>query len=112
MPAATGSVALKNKDQNNKTLIVTAHHLAPPEDLNTEALGQPQTPAHSYVVWMQPTDTSPPENIGVLVPDKNLDAELTTTTPRARFNIFVTPEPSPTQNAPTGKHLLEATVSP
>jgi hypothetical protein len=114
VPAASGTVTLKNKDDVNKTLIVRVHHLAPPENLSPEAAAKvDNTPAgHSYVVWLQATESNPPDNIGVLIPDKNLDAELTATTTQKKFNLFVTAEPSPTQNAPTGQHLLQATVAP
>lgn len=113
LPAASGTVTLKDKDQANKTLIVKVHHLAQPENLGAKASGEGQgtsTP-HAYVVWMQASENSAPENIGVLVPDKNLEAELTTTTSRLHFDIFVTAEPTPTQNAPTGPRLLQATVT-
>jgi hypothetical protein len=113
VPAATGMVTLKeNKDSANKVLHISVQHLARPENLPREALGENGGATQTYVVWLQPMGNSSPDNIGVLMPDKNLNAELTTMTTQSRFDVFVTPEPSSTQTAPTGQHVLHAVVAP
>ncbi len=113
VPAATGAVSLKDKDDVNKTLHIAVQHLAKPENLPREALGSDNAPtAQAYVVWLQPSVGGPPQNIGVLIPDANLDADLTATTSQTKFDIFVTPEPSATQTTPTGRRILQATVGP
>jgi hypothetical protein len=114
VPAAEGQVSLSGGADANRTLRVTVHHLAQPGDLNPQTVNpnvhQPAAP-QNYVVWLQPmNDNNPPQSIGVLVPDKNLDADLTTTTSQRQFYIFVTAEPSATPNSPTGERLLQATV--
>jgi hypothetical protein len=113
VPAASGTVSFKSKEDGNKTLQVRVQHLAQPENLPREALGSGAGEgAHAYIVWLQPAGTSDPQNVGVLIPDKNLDAEMTTTTTQDKFDIFITPEPSATQNTPTGRRILQTTVSP
>jgi hypothetical protein len=111
LPAAEGRVTLSGKEQN-KTLHLVVHHLAEPQNLNTQTVApssNASSPPQVYVVWLQPTGAGP-DNIGTLMPDKNLDAELTTTTAQKRFEIFITAEPSATMTAPTGQRLMQATV--
>ncbi len=112
VPGADGEIRLTGSDQNNKTMHLVVHHLAQPQELNPGAVmtGNPPEKPQTYVVWLQPMNGGPPENIGALMPDKNLDAELTTNTTQRKFNLFITAEPSATQTAPTGQHLLQATV--
>lgn len=112
LPAAQGTVTLSKKDQANQIVRVVVHHLAPPENLNPSSveLGSHPAAPQTYVVWIQPMNGGPAENVGVLVPDKNLDAELTTTTAQHKFDLFVTAEASPTQTTPTGQHLMQANV--
>ncbi len=108
VPAASGAVTLRDRDQANKTLQVDVHHLALPDNLPANVV--PNGPAHAWVVWVEAVGSNAPENVGVLVPDQNLDAQLITTTAQKKFEVFVTPEPSPTQSMPTGQRLLQATV--
>lgn len=113
VPEATGVVTLRDTDKVNKTLEVRVRNLARPESLPGEALGSAgTTPAQTYVVWVQPIGSSPPENVGALVPDKQLDADLVTKTAQSKFDVFITAEPGPTQTMPTGRRLLQATVGP
>lgn len=113
VPAAEGKVSLSGKNQTNKTLEITVHHLAKPQDLNAREVmpgNKEGTTPITYVVWLQPLGGGAPENIGVLTPDQNLDAHLTTTTSQRRFDLFVTAEAATTQTAPTGQRLLQTTV--
>lgn len=111
LPAAEGRVTLTGKEQNKKLHLVV-HHLAEPQNLNAQAVapsGNTAVPPQVYVVWLQPTGAGP-DNIGTLMPDKNLNAELTTNTAQTKFEVFVTAEPSATVTAPTGQKLLQATI--
>jgi hypothetical protein len=72
--------------------------------------GNPSTTPQTYVVWLQPAGGGAAVNIGALMPDKNLDAQLTTTTSQRKFDVFITAEPSPSQTTPTGQHLMQASV--
>ncbi|MGD0836701.1 MAG: hypothetical protein ABSB49_08685 [Polyangia bacterium] len=110
MPGAIGSVVLKDRDKPNKTVEIQVHHLARPGELSAEARPHNTPPAQTYVVWLEPKGTNRPENIGVLTPDSNLDAQITAMTTQSQFTIFVTAEPTDTQLSPTGQRLLEASV--
>lgn len=112
LPAAAGTVVIKDRDKPNKTLEVQVQHLAKPETLPGDALGEASATARTYVVWIKPVGDSTPENAGVLNPNDKLEAKLETSTSQRYFEVFVTPEPSPTANTPTGKKVLQATVSP
>lgn len=112
IPAATGKITLKDRDKVNKTVHIRVAHLAQPQTLPREALAEDtgQAAAQAYVVWLQPMGSSSADNLGVLIPNQNLEAELTTSTTQSRFDIFVTAEPSAMQTMPTGRRLLQASV--
>jgi hypothetical protein len=103
VPAATGKISV-DKDRNGHYKIkVEVHHLAKPEDL---------TPPHQgYVVWVQGRDGQP-VNVGQLHVNKNLDGELSTTTPSQQFDIFITAEDMVAAQSPSGPRLLHATAAP
>src|SRR5512142_1045606 len=103
VPAATGTVTVEDRDKPNRTLKIRVEHLAKPESL-AGAAGGPNVP-RTYIVWLQAIGDNTPENVGVLNPNDNLEAELVTKTAQKTFQVFVTAEPSPTQNVPTGEHL-------
>jgi hypothetical protein len=100
-PAAQGKVQVATGDKGNRELKVEAKNLLP---ANTAFPG-----ASHYVVWLKPADGAP-VNIGVLSPDKKLNAELDTKTPYTTFEIMVTAEDSPQPMKPSNNEVLTADV--
>lgn len=90
VPAATGSVGIKNDKNNNYAVAVDVKNLAPASQL---------TPAQkTYVVWMV-TDDGETKNIGQLVSgsgflSKALKGSLTAVTPFKPSYVFITAEDS------------------
>ncbi len=88
VPAAKGSVKIKNDDNNNYTVEVNVENLAPADQLTP--------PRKTYVVWMT-TKNSGTQNIGQLKSSTGflsnaLKASLTTVTPFKPRSIFITAE--------------------
>ncbi len=100
-PAAQGKVQVATGDKGNRDLKVEARNLLPPDT------AFPGT-SH-YVVWLKPADGAP-VNIGVLSPDKKLNAELDTKTPFTTFEIMVTAENSAQPMQPSNNEVLTAAV--
>ncbi len=103
VPAATGKINVDKDRNGNYKIKVEVHHLAKPEDLTP--------PRQGYVVWVQGRDGQP-VNVGHLQVNKNLDGELTTTTPSQQFDIFITAEDTVAAQSPSGLRLLHATAAP
>jgi hypothetical protein len=82
-PAPQGKVEVASGGHGNRDLKVEAKNLLPPD---TAFPGM-----STYVVWLKPEEGQP-LNIGVLTPDKKLNAELKTKTPFTTFKIMVTAE--------------------
>lgn len=100
-PAAQGKVQVATGDKGNRDLKVEAKNLLPPDT------AFPGT--SNYVVWLKPADGAP-VNIGVLSPDKKLNAELDTKTPFTTFEIMVTAENSVQPIQPSNNEVLTANV--
>jgi hypothetical protein len=103
VPAATGKV-ITGKDKNGNTKFkVEVRHLAEPASLTP--------PKQLYVVWVQPKE-GPPENVGKLEVNKNLEGTLEAPTSHREFDIFITAEDAANVQAPSGAQLLHGTVGP
>jgi hypothetical protein len=106
VPSAQGAVSVQNADNGNYKVALNVKHMAPPDKVATGA--------SSYVVWLRPlaTDskTQPPQNVGALAVNQDLEGNLTTITPYRQFDLFVTAEPVPNSTSPTGEQLLTTTV--
>jgi hypothetical protein len=115
-PAAQGEVKTKLTKDGNTAVTVTVKHLAPPDRLARDAT--------TYVVWAHPLGTpagarpetgGPSEsvffNLGGLKIDRDLNGDLTTTTPYHSFDVLITPEPSASVSKPTNNRALWATVT-
>jgi len=106
IPAAEGSVSVKDGDHGSTKLAVKVKHMAPPDKVATGA--------SSYVVWLRPlasdTSSEPAQNVGALAVGKDLEGKLDATTPYRQFDIFVTAEPEPGSTAPTGEQLLTTSI--
>ncbi len=99
--AAQGKVKVATGDKGNRDLRVEVKHIAPPDAVFTGA--------STYVVWLKP-DNGPPQNIGVLPVDKNLNAELETTTSFTTFQVMVTAEATAQPTGPSGNEVLVANI--
>jgi hypothetical protein len=101
--AAEAKVGLKKAEGGNTELHIEANHLAPAQRVRNDA--------EEYVVWVEPLNGSgPPQNVGALPVDKDLEAELKTITPLHTFQVYVTPEPSGDVAHPSGPKVLAAVV--
>jgi anti-sigma-K factor RskA len=100
VPAAEGKVQISTEGKN-RDLKVETKHLAPAD------AAFPGT--STYVVWLKPSEGKP-INIGVLAPDKKLNAELETKTPFTDFKIMVTAETSPQPLKPSSNRVMSADV--
>jgi hypothetical protein len=102
-PAAEGTIATSAEQNGNLQLEVSVKHVAPPERVSPGAT--------AFVVWVQPRG-GPPQNVGALQVDKDLNGHLRATTPFWSFDVFVTAEALPTVTAPTGPRTLSGSVAP
>jgi hypothetical protein len=102
-PAAEGSMTVRATSNGNTRIVLDVEHMAPPDHIKADA--------RVYVVWARPlAGDGTPQNLGALVVDKELRGRIDTLTPLRRFELFVTVEPIATAKAPSGDHLLSATV--
>ena len=102
VPAAEGQVVATKIENGNTRLTLTVKHLAHAASV--------QGGATIYVVWLQPNEQAPAQNIGALDVDKNLNGTLTTTTTQTEFLLSVTAEPFPNAAAPAGAEVFRTTV--
>ena len=102
IPAAQGKVKVKGEDNGNSRVRLQVKHLAPPGEIRADA--------QTYVVWIEPEGSNKPQNVGALQVNDEREAELEATTPHKEFNLYVTAEPSPQAETPTGEHLLSTSV--
>jgi hypothetical protein len=98
LPAAQGSVRYSVTKNNNTRIALRVRHLAHPEKLTP--------PTDGYVVWTRETKDAPPQNIGALIVDKNLNGSLDAETPLHSFELFITAESSSQVKLPLGPPLL------
>ncbi len=101
VPSAQGKVQVATDDKGNRDLKIETKHLAPAE---TAFPGM-----STYVVWLKPADGKA-INIGVLSPDKKLNAELQTKTPFTSFEIMVTAENSAQPVQPGTTEVMNAKI--
>ncbi len=100
-PASQGTVAVAKGASGNTALTVRVKHLAPAAKLADDA--------SVYVVWVEP-EGAPPQNVGVLSVDNDLQGSLTTITPYKRFKVMVTPEKSGEVSAPEHDEVFTSDV--
>jgi len=100
-PAVEAKVEVASNQAGNRDLKVEAKHLAPPDATFSGT--------STYVVWLKPKAGSP-VNIGVLKPDKDLNAQLETKTPFTAFEVLVTAEHSSQPTQPSGRQVMSAQV--
>src|SRR5687768_3407558 len=86
LPASEGVALVSEGPNGNTALRVKVKHLAYPQRV---AAG-----AEVYVVWVTPHDGGRPQNVGVMMIDKELEGSLNTVTPLKKFKVSVTPEMS------------------
>lgn len=99
VPAASGAIEVVDAGNGNNSLHVAVAHMAPADRI---AAG-----ATTYVVWVRPLAADGrPQNVGAIKVDQNLQGALDTLTPLKHFEVFVTPEPSPSVQKPGGQALL------
>lgn len=99
--AAQGKVQVATDEKGNRDLKVEVKHIAP---ANTVFSGTTH-----YVVWLKPENGSP-QNIGVLSPDKSLNAKLETTTAFTAFVVLVTAETNTQPVKPSDNEVMSANV--
>ncbi len=101
IPAAEGTVKTSSTKNNNTKLDVEVKHLAPPERV--------QEGASVYTAWVVPTMNpaeSRPHNIGAILVGDNLAGKLSTEVPWSSFDFFITAEPAPGTQSPSGQQLM------
>jgi hypothetical protein len=84
-PAAVGTIDIQQDANENQRLRVQVDHLAPPEALDPQA--------QTYVMWIQPQDSSVYYNAGQLQINEDRSASLQATTPFSDFEVMITAEP-------------------
>jgi hypothetical protein len=102
VPAARGTVKIKNDSNKNHTINIALLNLAEPERLN---------PAKKmYMVWME-TDQGATRNIGQIMTDngtfsKTLKADFKTVTSFTPVKIFITAENDANVQSPSWEIIL------
>jgi hypothetical protein len=100
-PAADAQLTVQKDDNGNVKVKIHFYHLAKPDSL---------TPAKdAYVVWIEPNG-QPPQNMGAVKVNDNLESEFQTRTPFKVFKVYVTAEEGPKVTTPSSDHILEANV--
>jgi len=100
-PAADAQLTHQKDDNGNTKLKIHVYHLAKPDALTP--------PREAYVVWIEPNG-EPPQNMGVIRVNDNLESEFSTRTPFKKFKVYVTAEDGPKVTTPSGERILEANV--
>ena len=103
VPAASGTLVAKRSDDGNTSIDLSVRHLAKP--------GQVDSKANFYVVWVQDIDRkTPPQSVGVLPLNDNLEGHLLTVSALSGFDLTITPEPSHQAAVPTTEPVFSAHV--
>ena len=101
IPAAQGTVRLRDTRNGNVEIKLRVHHLAPP--------GRISPGASVFVVWARGlAPGAEAQNLGALKVDKNLNGTFTAVTAMSSFDLFMTCEQSHTVTAPGTPELLPA----
>lgn len=104
IPAAQAKVAVTSEANRNTGIDLKVRHLAPPDKVDPQAT--------TYMVWAKPKEPGAPlYSLGALRPDRDLRAELKTTTPLKEFDLFVTAENSTQVTQPSGQPLMWTHIS-
>jgi hypothetical protein len=99
LPASQGLIETADGGNGNVRVRVSVKHLAPPEKVVSGA--------STYVVWVKPlAEDGSPQNLGAIRPDAEMVGTFESTTPLTSFDVFITAEPSPTAQTPTGEKML------
>ncbi len=103
VPAAEGSIKVKNDKNNNYNIDLNVIRLADPKRLNP--------PKEKYVVWMD-TESNGTKNIGQLITSSGmfsstLKSSLKTVTSYKPVRIFITAEDNTDIQYATGQKILE-----
>lgn len=93
-----GTVTFERTLYKGTRISVRIENLKEPEKLDP--------PGYSYVAWVQNERESPPQNVGALSLDGDLNGALETTTPLREFAFFVTVETSSDAAQPSGPPLF------
>ncbi len=100
---AQGELKLQRTEDGNTRVDLKIKQLTPAERVQPGAI--------TYVVWAQPLAVpGAAENLGMLQLSEGHRGELRTITGLREFAVYVTAEPTPLADRPTGKRLLWATV--
>jgi len=101
-PSAEARVEYHTERNGNTTLMLSAHHLAPPSQLTP--------PKTTYVVWIQRPGNDP-ENLGALKINEKQEATIKATTPHKTFDVFVTAEDNERVQSPSSMEVLRGVVN-
>lgn len=99
VPAARGEVAFKKDKNNNFHIQMELSYLAEP--------GRLQPPKQTYVVWMVPTDTDTPINLGQIVGTSKLKIKFETVSSSKPRKLFITAEDDASVQYPGNMVVLE-----
>lgn len=99
VPAARGEVAFKKDKNNNFDIQMELSYLAEP--------GRLQPPKQTYVVWMIPTDTDVPINLGQIVGTSKLKIRFETVSSSQPRKLFITAEDNASVQYPGNVVVLE-----
>src|SRR3954464_2753020 len=96
-PAADAQLTHQKDDNGNVKVKIHFYHLAKPDSL---------TPAKdACVIWIEPNG-QPPQNMGAVKVNDNLESEFQTRTPFNVFKVYVTAEEGPSVTTPSGAPTL------
>lgn len=95
---ADGQMSITNDDNGNQLVELTVAHLPHPSQLSEEM--------STYVVWVQPDDSSQRYNVGRLRLNDDRTGMLLFTTPFDRFDMMVTAEADPAEMSPSDQVVL------
>src|SRR5215469_14292479 len=98
---AAGVVDVGGDRNGNTTLAVHVEHLARAAELAPEK--------ETYVVWVE-APNRPPENIGELKVDENLEGNFSSVTVLRHFQLVITAEDNPRAAGPTGPVVLSTNI--
>jgi hypothetical protein len=89
----------------NTHIAIKVVHLAPPDRVGAGA--------STYVAWSEvgSGDAKQLQNLGAIRVDKDFSGQLETVSALTDFDLFITPEPAPTAQLPTGKEVLAVHIS-
>lgn len=102
-PAAQAKLKIDEGKYGNRELTLNVNHLAPANKIDSAA--------STYVVWVKPSGSETAQNIGALSPNNNLSAKFKTQVAYDNFDFFVTAEPSPGMQEPSGRRIFEESIT-